>query len=761
MAGLIGALRVTLSADTAQFSSGMSKARADAYATGVSIGRSLATIKTAIGGVLAGFSIAQLVQLGQKSLDYASSLGEVAQQLGVTTTELQEYRYAATQVGVSQEQMDKGLAALTLSMGKARAGSKAQVAAFKELSDLIGKDILTNARSAGDAIPLISDAMAKISDPTKRATLEVALFKKAGQGMDTLLAPGSAAINALRDAAHELGIVLSEDQIQKADDTADKLAAVKMVLEANIAGAVSNNVGAIMSLVDALASIVVWAGKGAAALKYFYIQAAVNSAQERANLADNTANGWFTTAAGKKKAMQDSLAAKLEIAELRGQQVEAAKAASGIVNTAATKVQRAGSTGAAAGAVAGGGSKNKGPKDNSARKLYDAERDELRAQMDVIDAQRELAIDIKARSELSAKRLELERQGERLEIQHGLSTGDLTKAQAAKLLATSDQVFELRKQKIDLDLESDLRREQLDIIRDNADAAMDVAQAEAALARTAAERREVERRILDLKYKELRRVQQAIIDDPNSTDDQRNAAGRRLNDINRLERADRERSRRDTMGPLEEFIDKIPKSAAEINEAFERIKVNGLESLNDGIVDAITGAKSLEEVFSNVADQIIADLLRIAVQRMVIAPIADALFGGNGGLGRLFGLGGGTKQGGIFGNGADMSAFKNLPGRAAGGRVSAGRLYQINERGDELFMPHVDGSVIDHTSASRMMAGGGASQSRLLVVPSPYFDVVVDDRARSVAVPIGATAAQAGSRGAQMALARADERRLA
>lgn len=60
----------------------------------------------------------------------------------------------------------------------------------------------------------------------------------------------------------------------------------------------------------------------------------------------------------------------------------------------------------------------------------------------------------------------------------------------------------------------------------------------------------------------------------------------------------------------------------------EGVKYRGLDSLNSGIVDAITGVKSLGSAFKDVANQIIADLLRIAVQRSITEPLANSLFGG-------------------------------------------------------------------------------------------------------------------------------------
>lgn len=285
------------------------------------LGGAFGRLRTLVSGALAVLSVGMFVRLGDESLEYAGGLAEVAQQLGVSTDALQEYRYIGTQVGVSQNQMDEGLGRLTKSLGMAQAGNKKTGAAFKELSDILGKDVAPAGATVDTVLYNLVGAFSKIEDPAKRAALETIIFGKAGQKLDTLLAGGVNQVDNLRDAAHRLGIVLSEDQIAHADDTADKLSSVQTVLKANIAGAVANNAQAIIGLANALSTVVVWAGKAASALHYFYIQSAINSAQERVNLADNTANGWFTSKKAREQAMRDGIAAREEISELRGQQI--------------------------------------------------------------------------------------------------------------------------------------------------------------------------------------------------------------------------------------------------------------------------------------------------------------------------------------------------------------------------------------------------------------------------------------------------------
>jgi hypothetical protein len=226
-------------------------------------------VKTAVAGLVAGVGIDSFVRLTSQGLEYAASLGEQAQQLGVTTTQLQEYRFAATQVGISQGEMHAGLAKLTRSLGEASLGAKKPIEALQRLGFTM-QEIDDLARgTAGDALPKIADKLAAIESPAQRAAIEVDLFGKSGQKLDTLLAGGSAAIDNLREAARRLGVVLSEEQIARADETADKLAAVKLVLEANIAGAVANNAQAIISMANALATFVVKAIQAANAFVQF------------------------------------------------------------------------------------------------------------------------------------------------------------------------------------------------------------------------------------------------------------------------------------------------------------------------------------------------------------------------------------------------------------------------------------------------------------------------------------------------------------
>ena len=261
MTSLIGQLRVTLGLDTAAFESGATKATLRSKALGGQIdtlgGRVGSLGKVLVGAATAFIGvnlISTLKNLAAEGLEYASSLQEQAQKLGVLASEMQEYHYAASQFGISTAEMDQGLSQLTKRIGQAAQGAKAPKAAFDELGISI-RDTNGHLLTAGNAMPLIAGALAKIPDPAQRAALEVALFGKSGQALDPLMTQGAEGVNKLRSAAHELGIVLDDEVIANADDAADSIGKMNQVLKAQISTFVAANAKEIAALATALLAL--------------------------------------------------------------------------------------------------------------------------------------------------------------------------------------------------------------------------------------------------------------------------------------------------------------------------------------------------------------------------------------------------------------------------------------------------------------------------------------------------------------------------
>lgn len=207
----------------------------------------LAAGATFAGGAL----VSGIFDMAKASLESASALGEQAAQLGVSTRALQEYRFAASQTGIEQGQMDAALAKLTKTMGEAAGGAKKPAEAFAKLGIDI-KAFVASGKDAGDLLPAMAAGLGKLDTEGDKAATGAAILGRNFQTLMPLLNEGAAGINRYRKEARDLGIVLSDDLISQADEAADKMSKLQNVLKMQIAHFVAANAKEISALADDL-----------------------------------------------------------------------------------------------------------------------------------------------------------------------------------------------------------------------------------------------------------------------------------------------------------------------------------------------------------------------------------------------------------------------------------------------------------------------------------------------------------------------------
>lgn len=251
------------------------------------------------------------------------------------------------------------------------------------------------------------------------------------------------------------------------------------------------------------------------------------------------------------------------------------------------------------------------------------------------------------------------------------------------------------------------------------------------VARTAKQHRDLQLKMLDILY-EQKKFDLETLKAKQELAGEFAAAANTQADINRLpidKARDTDRVERSTKSPWQEFLDQLPRDAGEINEALQKIGVEGLHDLNDGLADALLKSRSLEDlwhnlgdVFHDLAERILGDLLRLAEQEAEMAifgggqqPGGPASSGGGGGgiFGAIFsglsalagGLGGGGGGGWNFGasGGYDAANANLVGGLATGTEYFGGGMTWVGEHGPELMrLPR--GSKIHNAADSRRMA---------------------------------------------------------
>jgi tape measure domain-containing protein len=408
----------------------------------------------------------------------------------------------------------------------------------------------------------------------------------------------------------------------------------------------------------------------------------------------------------------------------------------------------------------------KGPSEETLRKRAqrEAERaaDALRRFADDVDRENsdltttlaDLSGTVEARRDADLQHIETERQVRERAINDDEM---IDAAKKQQLIELNNQNADARKRLARQRAEDEIRDRQIRADQVRSQLSIELMQYSADAARTARERRAVELRILEAQFaeEENRLRLEALSSDLEKASEAR----LRLAQLPALRTAATGQLMRDTQGPLEAYLDRIPKSADEAREALERVQVDGIDGLIDGLAGVATGARSLGDVFKAVANQIIADIIRINLQRMLVGSSGGLLGSLIGGVGSVLGAGNplagsiATANANVANMASALAIPRNLPGFATGGSFRVGGSSSVGDQELVAFRAN-RGEIVDIRKPGNDNGGGGIAH----VVPSPYFDVVVDNRAAQVAGPMSTQAAVSGSMGAQTAIAKRSAR---
>lgn len=341
-------------------------------------------------------------------------------------------------------------------------------------------------------------------------------------------------------------------------------------------------------------------------------------------------------------------------------------------------------------------SRKKGPKGPSAETLarraesarvkgvradeaYETEREQLNQQ--IIAARRAQVVEADQLAQIDREAVASELKKRLAQIDADESAKKFDAQQAADLRDRAKQVAATRNQAIDQNLGQKLAEQQLAAAEADFATQRDLLQTNAGLADTNAQRRDAALRLLDLAEQQERLELQAVIASTKATEAQKQIAQKRVDSLSASYGGQRSLVDRQYEGAGQRYQRDIAAVGSSIGEAVDGVAVDGLQRLNDQLADAITGAKSLGDVFHNIAGQIIGDLIRITIQQAIVKPLAGALFGSSGG-----GTGGGA-----------LASLGSLFGRASGGYVGPGQTVRVNEgrgSGAELLRMGAQGGTV-------------------------------------------------------------------
>lgn len=246
---VIGALRVNLGLDSAEFRDGMKQAQSSADKFAKALKAGLAAAATAATAALGAISIGI-----RNTINSADRLGDVADMLGVNVEALQELRYAADRSGMSMQNFDIALRRFIRRASEAARGTGAAKDAFKELGISL-RDSNGRLKPSQQLLGEVADAMRKVQDPAAKLRLAFKMFDADGAAMVNVLAGGSEGLRQFADEARKLGIVLDESTVRKAQQVKDNFDLVGYAMQGLVTGITAALAPALVAASEAMVKL--------------------------------------------------------------------------------------------------------------------------------------------------------------------------------------------------------------------------------------------------------------------------------------------------------------------------------------------------------------------------------------------------------------------------------------------------------------------------------------------------------------------------
>jgi hypothetical protein len=229
MADNIGVVQVILSAKDQSLAAEMRKARKEVADFHESVKGAFQSIAAVTAGWATMEGIKKAAEFVKVGMDQVSMLRENAQMLGVTTEQMAGLSLAAEKSGVKQEQLAASIAKMQKNISEANVENRAAVELFDRLgislAELKGKD-------TAESLGIIADRISQMGDAGDATTAAMEMFGKGGYQMLDMLREGSEGFATATNDAKQLGLAFSNLDTAQVEEAQKQLRTAQKATEA-------------------------------------------------------------------------------------------------------------------------------------------------------------------------------------------------------------------------------------------------------------------------------------------------------------------------------------------------------------------------------------------------------------------------------------------------------------------------------------------------------------------------------------------------
>jgi len=220
------------------------------------VGEHLEDILKPIGAITAAFTIGGIVESAKSFIEAGAGVADTATKLGVSAKSLAEWQYAASQSGVSSDDLTSAVGRLNRNLVDVASGKNKELPRLLTRLGISVRDSSGHIKTADQLLPELADGFTKLHTPLANNALAIAAFGKGGPAMIQLMKEGSEGFNKMAAEGRDLGKVMNDVDYaiaKESDDAIGRLGAAFVGLKNTIGSAVMPE---LLPLIDAFKDLI-------------------------------------------------------------------------------------------------------------------------------------------------------------------------------------------------------------------------------------------------------------------------------------------------------------------------------------------------------------------------------------------------------------------------------------------------------------------------------------------------------------------------
>lgn len=166
----------------------------------------------------------------RSAADTAGELDDLSKRLGISTQDLQAFRFAAVMSGQSGETFTAAIVRLNRGMSQAASGGNQELAGLFQRLGISLRAANGQVRTAAEVLPQLAQAFMRNENPALRTRMAMVAFGRSGEALLPMLTDGAEGLAKLTEMFRRYGYEFSDEEVARGAEFGDTMDSLSITL---------------------------------------------------------------------------------------------------------------------------------------------------------------------------------------------------------------------------------------------------------------------------------------------------------------------------------------------------------------------------------------------------------------------------------------------------------------------------------------------------------------------------------------------------